>query len=77
MRRTGDLVNEDRVKKLLAKTARDEEKEAAEEIQSMAHLRRALYLAYLNAGFERDEAVTLLAAELAGPTIVFGGEDEE
>jgi len=70
-------MNDERVTKFLANVENSEEQEEAEQIQKVAHLRRALYQAYLGAQFTPDEAMRLLVAEMGAPSIIFAGEDEE
>lgn len=70
-------MNDERVTKFLASAQSSNEQEEAEQIQQIAHLRRALYQAYLNAKFTPDEAMKLLVAEMGAPSIIFAGEDEE
>ena len=75
MRGAGDLMNDERVTRFLANASSSDEQEEAEQIQNLAHLRRALYQAYLNAKFTPDEAMKLLVAEIGSASIILAGED--
>jgi hypothetical protein len=70
------MTRDERVKKMLALVATQDEEEEAQAILQAACFRRACYEAYLAAGFSPEVAISFIQAELAAPEIYIGGGEE-
>lgn len=70
-------MNEERVRRFLALAASGNEVEEADRILQVAFYRRAVYEAYRRARFTEAQAMRLLVAELAAPTIYASGDDTQ
>jgi len=65
-------MNEERMKRFMASAEEGGEQEEAERLLQVAFYRRAIFTAYLKAGFTEEQAIRFLVAELSAPTIVSG-----